>query len=471
MSADQDTFDVVVVGAGLAGLTAALTAAEAGASVALLEKGAEYGGSSSRSGGGMVFVCTDLQQQAGVEDSLDALRDDLMRASQGRAQPEVIDAYVDNQLDTYRWMAGRGVRFTLEDASTATTVPRAHLTGPGVAPRHLHEQVMTDGRIAYLPTTAGRRLVRRDHGRVEGIEVFDGTAERTITARRGIVLASGGFGRSVELLRRFAPQWVDAVKMAGPHNTGDGITMAWALGAGVTDMPYVTASFGASIAHYPDLTLDPEEVPILLYPNYLGGIIVNLEGRRFANESLNYKILSRICADQPGGAAVQVFDERIFQQSDDRAVPWDFQAAYDAGLVVKADSIRELAVALDLDPDVLDATVADYNAAVRAGSDPLFGRPIGAGDKLESDEIASPPFYGFPTRSGLTSTYAGLTVDGDMRVIDVFGEPIAGLFAAGETVGGFHGAGYYSGSALGKAAVFGRVAGLNVVAGSSPAGG
>jgi len=93
MSADQDTFDVVVVGAGLAGLTAALTAAEAGAHVALLEKGAEYGGSSSRSGGGMVFVCTDLQEKAGVEDSLDALRDDLMRASQGRAQPEIIDAY------------------------------------------------------------------------------------------------------------------------------------------------------------------------------------------------------------------------------------------------------------------------------------------------------------------------------------------------------------------------------------------
>ena len=128
MSEGQDTFDVVVVGAGLAGLIAALTAAEAGANVALLEKGADYGGSSSRSGGGMVFACTDLQEKAGIEDSLDAFRDDLMRASQGRAQPELIDAYIDNQLDTYRWMAGRGMPFTLEEASTATTVPRAHLS-------------------------------------------------------------------------------------------------------------------------------------------------------------------------------------------------------------------------------------------------------------------------------------------------------------------------------------------------------
>src|SRR6185312_10124324 len=140
-------------------------------------------------------------------------------------------------------------------------------------------------------------------------EVFDGTAERTITARNGIVLATGGFARSVELLRRFAPQWEEAVKMSGPHNTGDGITMAWALGADVVDMPYVAASFGASIAHYPDLTLDPDEEPILLYPNYVGGIIVNLDGLRFADEDLQYEVLSGLCADQPGAAAVQIFDE------------------------------------------------------------------------------------------------------------------------------------------------------------------
>ena len=459
----KESYDVVVVGAGLAGLVAALSAAESGAEVALLEKGAEYGGSSSRSGGGLSFVGTDLQQQAGVQDSLDAFRADLTRVSEGRARPEIIDAYVDNQLETYNWLCSQGVQFTLESADTATTVPRAHLTGPGVAPSHLHERVMGTERITYLPNTPARRLVRHDLGHVEGVQVSSSDGERTLSVRSGVVLASGGFARSEDLLRRFAPQWVDAVKMSGPHNTGDGITMAWALGAGVTDMPYVAASFGASIAHYPDLTLDPDEQPILLYPNYLGGIIVNLDGRRFANENLQYKILSRICADQPGGAAVQVFDEKIFRQSDDRAVPWDFRAAYDAGLVVKADSVKELAVALQLDADVLQSTVEQYNAAVIAGEDLDFGRPTGGGDQPGGRLLDTAPYYGFPTRPGLTSTYAGITVDGDMQVLDVFGEPIQGLFAAGETVGGFHGAGYYSGSALGKAAVFGRVAGLNVV--------
>ena len=195
----KESYDVVVVGAGLAGLVAALSAAEAGAEVALLEKGAEYGGSSSRSGGGLSFVGTDLQQQAGVQDSLDAFRADLTRVSEGRARPEIIDAYVDNQLETYNWLCSQGVQFTLESADTATTVPRAHLTGPGVAPRHLHERVMGTERITYLPNTPARRLVRHDLGHVEGVQVSSSDGERTLSVRSGVVLASGGFARSEDL--------------------------------------------------------------------------------------------------------------------------------------------------------------------------------------------------------------------------------------------------------------------------------
>src|SRR6185437_12208591 len=177
-----DEFDVVVAGAGLAGLVAALTAAQGGASVALLEKGPNSGGSSQRSGGGMIFVGTDLQQQAGVEDSLGSLRSDLLRASKGRARPEIIDAYVDNQLATYQWLCAQDLPFSLESATTASGVPRAHLTGRGVATRHLHERVLADDRITYLPNTAARRLVREDDGRVAGVEVSAAVGDRTLTA-------------------------------------------------------------------------------------------------------------------------------------------------------------------------------------------------------------------------------------------------------------------------------------------------
>ena len=137
----------------------------------------------------------------------------------------------------------------------------------------------------------------------------------------------------------------------------------------------------------------------------------------------------------------------------------DFKAAHASGLVTRADSVDGLARSLGLDADTLRASIERYNAAVDAGEDTDFGRPMRYSDQPGRGRIATAPFYGFPTRPGLTSTYAGVTVDGSMRVLDVDGAPISGLLAAGEVVGGFHGAGYYSGTALGKAAVFGRIAG------------
>ena len=456
-------FDVVVIGAGLAGHVSALSAAEAGASVCLLEKGAEYGGSSTRAGGGLVFAGTDLQRAAGIMDTSAALRADIVAIGRGKSRPELVDAYVDNQLETYEWLRASGVKMTLAAAALPGEVVRAHLTGQGVATRHLHDRVLANGGIAYHASAEARRLTRAPEGPVSGLQAsVDGT-DRTLTARSAVVLASGGFARSTPLLQTFAPQWVNAVKMSGPHNSGDGMRMAWALGADLSDMAYVEASFGASIARYPDLSSDPDEEPILLYPNNDGAIIVNLDARRFGNENLNYKVFSGICAEQPEGIAFQIFDEPIFQKSDSRATPMDYKGAYAAGLVKRAESITALAQVLDLDPSVLQETVDHYNAGVDRGVDPDYGRPVKGYADAGGGRIGTAPFYGFPTRPGLTTTYAGVTVDRRMQVIDVFGAPIPGLYAAGEVVGGFHGGGYYSGTALGKAAVFGRISGREAV--------
>ena len=458
-------FDVIVVGAGLAGHAAALSAAEAGRSALLLEKGPQYGGSSVRAGGGLVFAGTDLQRAGGIEDGNDALREDLLLTGRGKARPELVDAYVDNQLETYEWLTASGVKITLAAETAPGEVVRLHLTGQGLATHTLHDRVDATHAVTYQPNAEVRRLVRAGGvGRVEQVEAVVDGVELTVHADRAVVLTAGGFARSTELLDAFAPQWTNAVKMSGRHNTGDGVRLAWALGAGLADMPYVEASFGASIAGYPKLDLDPDEEPILLYPNLRGAVIVNLEGRRFGNEEINYKIFSGLCAQQPGGVAVEIFDEAIFQQSDERAVPMDYKAAYAAGLVKRAETIAELAEVLNLDPITTQATIERYNDGVRAGEDTDFGRPVKYRDNPGGGLIEQAPFYGFPTRPGLTTTYAGLTVDATMRVLDVFGVPIDGLYAAGETIGGFHGAGYYSGTGLGKAAIFGRVAGRSAAA-------
>lgn len=462
MSANsRDDVDVIVVGAGLAGHTAAIVAAQHGASVLLVEKGDSYGGSSVMAGGGLVFAGTDLQRAAGIADSAESLRADLVATGGGEADEAIIDAFVGHQLQTYEWLRSMGVGISLADPRYPGDIVRVHLTGQGLLTEHLHQLTLDDPRITYRSGVAVRRLLQEAQGRVVGVETAQ---SETLRARCGVVLTTGGFSRSHDLVRRFAPQCATAAPMGGRHNTGDGIRMAWAIGAGIADMPYVSASFGASIPRYPDLTIDQDEQPGLLFASLFGAIIVNLEGKRFASEDTHYKQLSAICDEQPGAAAIQVFDQSIFEQSDSRALPFDFRAAYETGLVRRGDTFADLAVQLGLDAGALVDTVQTYNAYVRAGDDQAFGRSLRFESNPGRGLIETPPFYGIPTRSGLTSTYAGLTVEPSMRVMDVFGAPIEGLFAAGEVVGGFHGAAYYSGTGLGKAAVFGLIAGRSAAA-------
>lgn len=453
--------DVVVVGAGLAGHVAALSAAEAGLQVALIEKGAEYGGSSTRSGGGLVFAGTDLQRRVGIEDSPARLRQTLVVTGGEVAREELIDAYVDRQLETYEWMVAQGVAFSIDEGAAAEPFIRVHFTGERGATDHLHGLVEDHPAIEYLPNTPAVRLARGEDGRVDRFAVLEDGDEQWRSARRAIVLTSGGFSRGTELLRTFAPKWLEGVPMGGAHNTGDGIVMGWSLGAGLADLPYVAGSFGASL---PDESGgdQPGSESILLYANYKGAIIVNRDAVRFANEDLRYKELGRACIDQPGGMAFEIFDERVLGRSEKISAPLDYKAAKKAGFLRQADTIAELADELGLDHDVLTATVERYNAAVESGEDDEFGRPIAQDGLPGAVPLVSPPYYGYPTKPGLTSTFAGLTVDGSMRVLDVYGSPLEGLFAAGEVVGGFHGAGYYPGTGLSKAAVFGRIAGTAV---------
>jgi fumarate reductase flavoprotein subunit len=461
-SPHEATFDVIVVGAGLAGIVAALTAAESGAEVLILEKGADIGGSSVKAGGGLLFAGTDLQAEAGVIDDGEQLREAILKYGQYRNDPATVDAYIRHQLDTFNWMRGHGAEFTLNITGTSE-VSRMHSTPRGYLARYLHRQAVALPNVVCRTSAAARRLVTDHHQRVSGVAGGVEGAEVTFAAR-SVVIASGGFARSPQLLQTFAPAWVETLKMSGTENTGDGLRMAWQLGADVADMGYVEASFGASINHYPDLADDPDDEPILLYPNSQGAIIVNLNGVRFVNEALNYKIISGICAAQPKSIGFQVFDEKVMLRSRPTPSPADWKRGYETGVVVKADSVSGLAEKLLIDTAALQKTIDIYNQYADSGTDADFGRPIHAYGTSGGGRIDLPPFYAFPCRNGLTTTYCGLRVDGRMRVIGVSGSPIPGLFAAGEVVGGFHGAGYLSGTGLGKAGVLGRAAGLECVA-------
>lgn len=456
--------DVIVVGAGLAGNAAALSAAEAGATVCLLEKGSEFGGSSVQSGGALAFAGTDMQAALGIQDDVVTLRCDLFTAGCGKNDPETVEAYLDHQLDTFNWLRDRGAEFKLAPPAVPGKINRMHSVAHGQVARAIHQCVLEHRNIHYRSGASVKRLLRNADGRVSSVLVAVDGREITVLAKRGVVLTSGGFVQNRALLETFAPQWVDAVKMGGTNNTGDGLLMACALGAGLADMAYVEASLGASLNRYPVLTEQSDEEVSLLFPMMKGALIVNLEGRRFANEALNYKALGALGARQTKGVAFQIFDQKVMNRSLPTPGPSDYKGALSRGLIHQGATIAALADSLGIDGVALQASIERYNSHASKGEDPDFGRPIPdygvSSDGGGGAGIDNAPFYAYPCGPALTSTYCGLRVDRHLRVRDVFGQAIPGLYAAGEVVGGFHGATYMSGTALAKAAVHGRAAGL-----------
>jgi len=448
----HDEAEAIVVGGGMAGHSAALELAEGGADVLLLEKQPETGGSSVLSGGSFAFAGTDLQKKHGIEDSSELLFDDLRRIGAFNNDESVVRAYTDNQLDTYHWLAGHGVAFGKVFLAAGQSVPRAHSRDPREVLAQVAARAQATGRLAVRLDAPVGRLVRNTlDGPVEGVIARVGGRWRAIRAQRGVVLASGGFSRNGALLQLFAPAQAEAQRSGGPGNTGDGLLMAWELGAAFRDVGYIKGTFGSH----------PDAVPgqhLTILPIYVGGIAVNAQGQRFIDESKSYKLIGDACLQQPGAIGYQIFDRRIFERGQ-RGVPiMDFQAKLDSGHLLSAPTLDELAARLGVQPEGLARTVAQYNESVRAGRDDAFGRDGLSNHYGELASIDTPPFYGYPSKSVVLATYCGLAVDDRMRVRNVFGETIPGLYAAGEVVGGLHGSAYMTGSAIGKATIFGRLA-------------
>jgi fumarate reductase flavoprotein subunit len=444
--------DLVVIGGGAAGFAGALEAAEHGAQVLMLEKQAETGGSSAMSGGCLAFAGTDMQRAQGIEDSAELLANDLRQLGGGDVGEALITAYAAHQLETYDWLKAHGQVFSpVLEASSGQSVPRVHTVDPADMVRLLAARCRATGRVTVMKETAARRL-RRDaaSGRVTGVLAEGPEGPFEVRADRGVLLASGGFSRNPDLVRQFAPECAHAVFVGGDGNVGDGLRMAWALGADLRDMAEIKGTFGK----HPTDELNNHSCLCV----YKGAIAVNQDGRRFVDESLSYKLLGAACLRQPYGATFQILDEPILRSGDNDVRILDFERRLEEGLFIQADTLAELARQLEVPEEELCRTVAEYNAFVDAGEDKAFGRRHLVHNHGVLRRIETAPFYAYPSTAAVYGTYCGLRVNPAMQVLDVFGEWIEGLLAAGEVVGGFHGQAYMTGSALGKALVFGRIA-------------
>ncbi|MEP7102319.1 MAG: FAD-dependent oxidoreductase [Burkholderiales bacterium] len=453
--------DVIVVGAGMAGHCTALEAANAGAVVLLLEKAARYGGSTRMCGGAFAFAGTDVQQANGITDNAEILEEDLMIAGKHRNDRALVHVYATRQLEAYRWLQALGVPFEQVSLSGAQSVPRNHGTDPVHALETLHAQALRAGVNFRANAGVARLLTEGDFDRrtVVGVELASG---EQIHARGGVVIATGGFSRAPDMVERFAPHLRAARPMGGEANTGDGLRMAWALGADMVDMGFAKGTFGAP-------TLKPkrgheETSPRIMSAMYRGAIVVNAAGQRFVKESVSYKVIGDRCLEQTDALAFQVFDQQVMDQSAPLPTVVDFKAALAAGVLLQADTLDALAAKLGIDAAGFAATVARYNQACDGERTDDFDRTSLSTGFGQPTRLERGPFYGLPCTTGLTSTYCGLHIDTSARVLDVYGQRIAGLYATGEVTGGFHGETYMSGSSLAKGCIFGRIAATDAMA-------
>lgn len=455
--------DVIVIGAGLAGHCAALEAADAGADVLVLEKQATVGGSTMLSGGSFAFAGTDLQRAVGIEDSSEVLFRDMREVGANQNDPALVRLYADRQLDTFSWLRDRGVIFGPIQISSGQSVPRLHPTDPRQVIRVLHDHLVRSNRIRLLSRAGVRRLLREHDGAaVSGVIASVDDEDVAVEARAGVVLASGGFSRNPKMIESFVPEQAAAKRVGGAGNVGDGLRLAWRLGADFRDVGYVKGTFG----NHPEG--GPEQHTAMLAV-YKGAIAVNRLGKRFTNEALSYKTLGDACLAQPGHIAFQIFDQKIMDAAVEGVTIFDFKRRLAEGLLLTAPSLGELAQRIEVPERALFETVETYNAALASGGDREFGR---AGLSLMYGDLPSidrAPFYAYPSTSAIVATYCGLTIDTRTRVLDVERTPIEHLFAAGEVTGGFHGKAYMTGTSLGKASICGRIAGREATGRSIPA--
>ena len=488
--AAEASFDVVVAGAGNAGLCAALSARECGASVLVLEAApeAERGGNSRFTAGAMRVVyrgVNDLRElmpdltedeiartDFGAYAESDFL-DDLGRVTEYRSDPELSELLVKRSLDTLRWMRSKGIRFAPMYGRQAfksgdrmrfwggLTV-EAWGGGPGLVDS-LTRAAQRDGAEVWYGARA-TRLLADDRG-VHGVELRrDGTTQRV--AAKAVVLASGGFEANAEWRTRYlGPGW-DLAKVRGTRfNTGAGIAMALDIGASSCGNWSGCHAVGwdRNAPEFGDLEVGDG----FQKHSYPFGIMVNAIGKRFVDEGADFRNYTyakygRVILAQPQQFAWQIFDSKVTHLLRDE---------YRIRKVTKAraGTLEELAAKLDdVDSKGFLDEVAAYNAAVR--KDIPFDPTVRDGRRTEglainksnwANAIDTPPFEAYAVTCGVTFTFGGLRIDTNAAVQSVDGTPIAGLFAAGELVGGLFYFNYPGGSGLTSGAVFGRIAGAS----------
>ncbi len=443
--------EVVVIGGGLAGLSASITAAQAGAKVVLLEKLEAVGGSTNYSAGALATAARDTDPAGAY--TADMLYDHWVEVSEGNIDKDLARKIADMSADSVAWIEEQGLPLTRVDSTyigkelvlvTTHTDERNRIVstvGGPILVQGLLAQAEALG-VTVLTSTPATELLADDAGAIIGVVATKADGASLTLNTQNVILATGGFTANTELMTKVCPDIGDVTVLGGPGNTGDAIAMATALGAAET--------YGDEVGNGCYLTSDGN------FSIYQIGMDVNDAGQRFMNEANFY------------GKAYVAMREQIrqgytnFQIIFDSASPYveDCEAGVAAGNVVKADTLEELASLIGVDAAGLVETAAAYDA-LKGREDTAFGKPA---DLMYGMSVA--PFYAVKLSPVALGTFGGLSIDTQARILKADGSYITGLYGAGECAAAtfFWNEYPYSGSCLQYSVSTGRIAGANAAA-------
>ena len=488
--------DVVIIGAGGAGMTAAITAADAGMNVVVLESQPAVGGNSVKSTGGMNAAKTadqdenEFGEQAGVEktlataaekwadnetitalaakvqeqwdawqanpegyfDSTELFALDTMIGGKGINDPELVNTLVNNTADAIDWLRTQGIDLTDVASFGGASVKRIHRplddagkvvsVGAYTVPL-LEEACEKRDNLSLLTDTTATQILTDEAGAAVGV-VATGKTGNTVTVNAGaVVLATGGFGANLDMVVQYKPELAGFMTTNAAGIQGQGIEMATAIGADTVDMEQIQIH---PTVQYDTASLITEGL------RGDGAILVNANGERFIDEVGTRDVVSAAEIAQPDSFSWLVVDQRMVDASS------VIQGYIKKGFMLSGETYEALAEALGIPSDAFAATMETWNGYVAEKNDPDFGRTSFA------EPLDTAPYYAVKVTAGIHHTMGGLKIDPQTHVINTDGEIIPGLFAAGEVTGGVHGANRLGGNAVADFVVFGRIAGAEAAA-------
>jgi len=435
--------DIVIIGTGGAGLSAAIEATNAGAKVIVVEKNAFMGGNTNYATGGMNAAGTKYQEAKGIEDSSDLHFKDTMKGGHDKNDPTLLKVFTDKAAETVYWLEELGAKLSDIGRSGGQSVDRIH-KGPEGMPIGTHlmdvfaEQVENLNIDVRLSTKAVEILA--EGNKATGIKVENKDGNTYNINAKAVIVASGGFGANSDIVTKYKPELEGFGTTNQPGATGDALAMIEKLDVALTDIK--------------EIQTHPTVVPII---NEMitegvrgdGAILVNRDGKRFINELETRDTVSKAILSQEGKTAFLIFDQQVVDAAS------AIKKYKDAGLLTEAVSLKELGEKLKIDATQLENTADAYNGYYKDQNDTEFGR------RLLNVELTKAPFYGVEIAPAIHHTMGGIKINTKTEVINNSGNVIEGLYAAGEVTGGIHGGNRIGGNAVTDITVFGKIAGKN----------